>query len=84
MPRNSFDTLGWFEIPPVFVEPMIRMLRLGNAAVDSLFYDVTAVKQALRSHGVIVDIDPDDDPQTRALPWRKTPLRTTIELTCTP
>ena len=74
MPSMSSESLRWFEIPAVLVEPMIRMLRLGNAAVDTLFYDVTKVSQALRSHGVIVDLDPDEDAEGPA------PFRASVEL----
>ena len=38
MSRDATDSLRPFEIPPVLVAPMIRMLRLGNTAVDTLFY----------------------------------------------
>jgi len=72
--------LSLFELPPALALPMIRMLRIGNTVLDTLFYDVGEVGRALRSHGVIVDIDPADDPEAKTLPWRKTTLRATIEL----
>ena len=54
MATTGSDTLSWFEVPRPFIEPMLRALRLGNTALDALFYDVNTVAEDLLSHGSIV------------------------------
>ena len=43
MATTGSDTLSWFEVPRPFIEPVLRALRLGNTALDTLFYDVNTV-----------------------------------------
>ena len=54
MATTGSDTLSWFEVPRPFIEPMLRALRLGNTALDALFYDVNTVAEDLLLHGSIV------------------------------
>jgi hypothetical protein len=54
MRGTETDTLSWFEVPQPFIEPMLRILRLGNTALDTLFYDVNAVTSELLWRGSIV------------------------------
>ena len=54
MATTGSDTLSWFEVPRPFIEPMLRALRLGNTALDVLFYDVDTVAGDLLLHGSIV------------------------------
>jgi len=54
MATTGSDTLSWFEVPRPFIEPMLRALKLGNTALDALFYDVNTVAEDLLSHGSIV------------------------------
>ena len=43
MPMTGPDMLSWFEVPRPLIESTLRALRLGNTALDALFYDVSAV-----------------------------------------
>jgi len=54
MATTGSDTLSWFEVPRPFIEPVLRALRLGNTALDTLFYDVNTVVADLLLHGSIV------------------------------
>lgn len=46
--------LSIFEIPPDFVEPALRILRLSNAALDAYFYDVGVLMTELLWRGELV------------------------------
>ena len=48
------DAFTWFEVPRPFIEPALRALRLGNTALDALFYDVNRMVTDLFLHGSIV------------------------------
>jgi hypothetical protein len=41
MSTTGSDAFSWFEVPRPFLEPTLRALRLGNTALDALFYDVS-------------------------------------------
>jgi hypothetical protein len=41
MATPGSDAFTWFEVPRPFLEPTLRALRLGNTALDALFYDVS-------------------------------------------
>jgi hypothetical protein len=41
--------LRWFELPQIFVEPVVRASRLFNTALDAIFYDVPRLNADLRA-----------------------------------
>src|SRR6202045_3573972 len=50
MATTGSDAFTW----PPFIEPALRALRLGNTALDALFYDVNRMVTDLFLHGSIV------------------------------
>ena len=54
MATTGSDAFNWFEVPRPFLEPTLRALRLGNTALDALFYDVNRMVTDLFLHGSIV------------------------------
>lgn len=44
---EAFGNLALYELQKPFVEPMLRLCRLTNTALDVLFYDVSALTKAL-------------------------------------
>jgi hypothetical protein len=54
MATTGTDAFNWFEVPRPFLEPTLRALRLGNTALDALFYDVNRMVTDLFLHGSIV------------------------------
>jgi len=54
MATTGSDAFNWFEVPRPFLEPTLRALRLGNTALDALFYDVSRMVTDLFLHGSIV------------------------------
>ncbi len=54
MSTTGSDAFSWFEVPRPFLEPTLRALRLGNTALDALFYDVGRMVTDLFLHGSIV------------------------------
>jgi hypothetical protein len=54
MATTGSDAFTWFEVPRPFLEPTLRALRLGNTALDALFYDVNRMVTDLFLHGSIV------------------------------
>jgi hypothetical protein len=54
MATTGSDAFTWFEVPRPFLEPTLRALRLGNTALDALFYDVSRMVTDLFLHGSIV------------------------------
>jgi hypothetical protein len=54
MSTTGSDAFSWFEVPRPFLEPTLRALRLGNTALDALFYDVSRMVTDLFLHGSIV------------------------------
>ena len=54
MAMTGSDMLSWFDVPRPLIEPTLRALRLGNTALDVLFYDVNRVVTDLLLHGSIV------------------------------
>jgi hypothetical protein len=48
------DACSWFEIPRPLLQPALRALRLGNTAIDTLFYDVNRMVTDLFLHGSII------------------------------
>lgn len=47
--------LALFELQRPMVEPLLRLLRLSNTALDLLYYDVGAFVEAMYKHGVEVE-----------------------------
>jgi len=54
-PSLSTGDLAMYELQKPFVEPMLRMCRLTNTALDVLFYDVGVLMVALLARGKMVD-----------------------------
>jgi hypothetical protein len=46
--------LAWFETPRALIEPTLRVLRLSNTALDTLFYDVNVLWTELLWRGTAV------------------------------
>ena len=65
MPMTGPDMLSWFEVPRPLIESTLRALRLGNTALDALFYDVSAVVTDLLLHGSIVVAEAEGAPSWR-------------------
>ena len=65
MPIAGSDMLSWFEVPRPLIEPTLRALRLGNTALDALFYDVSALVTDLLLHGSIVVAEAEGTPSWR-------------------
>jgi hypothetical protein len=51
----SDETRALYELQKPFVEPMLRMFRLTNTALDVIFYDVGVLTQALWARGTAID-----------------------------
>jgi hypothetical protein len=51
----SSNDLALYEIQKPMVEPILRMFRLTNTALDFLFYDVGAFAAAMSNRGAVVD-----------------------------
>jgi len=47
--------LALYELQKPLVEPLLRMFRMTNTALDVLFYDVGAFTAAMFKHGAVVD-----------------------------
>src|SRR4051812_48227644 len=54
-PTASADHLALYELQKPFVEPLLRLCRLTNTALDTLFYDVRALTAALLEKGTAID-----------------------------
>jgi hypothetical protein len=54
-PSLSIGDLAMYELQKPFVEPMLRLCRLTNTALDVLFYDVGVLTVALLARGKMVD-----------------------------
>jgi hypothetical protein len=65
MPGLKNAPLAWFEMPREFVEPVIQVLRLGNCALDALFYDIEVLSTELLLHGSLVTAGASDLPSSR-------------------
>src|SRR3954452_12272079 len=55
MPQVPPDTLAIYDLQKPFVEPLLRLCRLTNTALDTLFYDVGALTAALSGKGTAID-----------------------------
>src|SRR5882724_2870209 len=55
MPSVPADTLAFYELQKPFVEPLLRLCRFTNTALDTLFYDVGALTAALSAKGTAID-----------------------------
>jgi hypothetical protein len=53
----SDETRALYELQKPFVEPMLRMFRLTNTALDVIFYDVGVLTQALWAKGTAIDTE---------------------------
>ncbi len=54
MAANESIPLSWFEAPRAFIEPTLRVFRMSNTALDSLFYDVNVLWTELLFRGTAV------------------------------
>src|SRR5467141_981785 len=63
MSTTGSDAFSWFEVPRPFLEPTLRALRLGNTALDALFYDVGRMVTDLFLHGSIFVVDAGRPPR---------------------
>jgi hypothetical protein len=52
------DTLPWFEMPRLLVEPTLHMCRGFNTILDALFYDVSTLARDLRSRNATISTSP--------------------------
>jgi hypothetical protein len=52
---SAFDNLALYELQKPFIEPMLRICRLTNTALDALFYDVGALTATLLAKDTIID-----------------------------
>jgi hypothetical protein len=64
MAMTGSDMLSWFEVPRPLIEPALRALRLGNTALDVLFYDVNRVVTDLLLHGSVVVAEAGETPSS--------------------
>jgi hypothetical protein len=53
--------LALYELQKPLVEPLLRMFRMTNTALDMLFYDVGAFTAEMFKHGAVVDTRVDAD-----------------------
>jgi len=70
-PRLSADSLALFELQKPFVEPLLRMFRLTNTALDVLFYDVGKLTDALHAKGTEIDTGASSATASREHPLQK-------------
>jgi hypothetical protein len=49
--------LRLYELQKPFVEPMLRLFRLGNTAIDAMFYDVGALTTTLLAQHTVIDTE---------------------------
>jgi hypothetical protein len=49
------DNLALYELQKPFVEPLLRLFRLTNAALDALFYDVGVLTRALLAQDTAIN-----------------------------
>jgi hypothetical protein len=54
-PGADDSDLALYELRKPLVEPLLRMFRMTNTALDMLFYDVGAFTAAMFKHGTVVD-----------------------------
>src|SRR5450756_1096963 len=65
------DNLRLYELQKPLVEPMLRLFRLGNTALDAMFYDVGALTTTLLAQHTVIDTE-----AVRRAPSEAHPLRT--------
>jgi hypothetical protein len=53
--ETAFGNLELYNLQKPFVEPMLRLCRLGNTALDALFYDVGALTTKLLAQDTVID-----------------------------
>jgi hypothetical protein len=51
------DNLRLYELQKPFVEPMLRLFRLGNTALDAMFYDVGALTTTLLAQHTVINTE---------------------------
>src|SRR5258708_19214416 len=80
--------LDLYELQKPFVEPMLRLCRLTNTALDALFYDVGALTTALLAQNTVINTGASRDamssghpPRTPALSAPTTPSRSPLIFT---
>lgn len=66
MAGTAINPLPWFEVPRPLVEPVVSALRLGNTALDALFYDVSVLATELFWRGSLVEVDYEAPPAARS------------------
>jgi hypothetical protein len=53
--QAAFSNLDLYNLQKPFVEPMLRLCRLSNTALDALFYDVGALTTKLLAQHTVID-----------------------------
>ena len=64
------DNLRLYELQKPFVEPMLRLFRIGNTALDAMFYDVGTLTTTLLAQHTVIDTE-----AVRRAPSEAHPLR---------
>jgi hypothetical protein len=62
------NNLALYDLQKPFVEPMLRLCRLGNTALDALFYDVGALTTKLLAQHIIINTGTSRDTGSGAPP----------------
>src|SRR5471032_55342 len=62
--------LAIYDLQKPFVEPLLRLCRLTNTALDTLFYDVGALTAALLAKGTAIDTGGPSNSGAAARPLR--------------
>ena len=55
LPTVPVANLALYELQKPFIEPLLRLCRFSNTALDTLFYDVGALTTALLAKGTAID-----------------------------
>src|SRR5262249_32962495 len=70
----SPENLALYDLQKPFVEPMLRLCRLTNTALDILFYDVSVLTAALLEKGTTIDTGMPANTVSAAHPLQKLDL----------
>ena len=66
IPTVPVANLALYELQKPFIEPLLRLCRFSNTALDTLFYDVGALTTALLAKGTAIDTgSPSNSPRAR-------------------
>src|SRR3984957_9234814 len=64
----AFSNLDLYNLQKPFVEPMLRLCRLSNTALDALFYDVGALTTKLWAQHTVIDTGASHETVSSARP----------------